>query len=180
MGMTDDIGLRRVTTEDLDLFDRWFQSREGASEFQWFGHFNSNPLRVALAERQLLGGDANMLTVALGDRSVGRVEWLQRSWGRRDTSSCWEIAIGILPEFRGKGVGTMSQRMLVDYLFRHSRVERVQATTDPANVAEITCLERVGFQLEGRIRRAQWRDGAWHDQLLYSLLRDEFSAAQEG
>jgi aminoglycoside 6'-N-acetyltransferase len=178
MDMTDAIELRRVTSEDLDLFDHWFQSPEGASEFQWFGHFNSNPPRVALAERQLLGGDANMLTVGWEDRPVGRVEWFQRSWGRRDTSSCWEIAIGILPDFRGRGVGTTSQWMLVDYLFRHTRVDRIQATTDPANVAEITCLERVGFQLEGRIRRAQWRDGAWHDQLLYALLREEFSAAR--
>ncbi|MFF0575931.1 GNAT family N-acetyltransferase [Streptosporangium saharense] len=88
-------------------------------------------------------------------------------------------AFGLLSAWRGRGVGTLAQRELVRYLFTHTRVERVQATTDPENLAEIRCLEKVGFRLEGRVRRAQWRGGRWYDQLLYSLLRDELDAPDE-
>jgi aminoglycoside 6'-N-acetyltransferase len=45
------------------------------------------------------------------------------------------------------------------------------------NAAELAAVQRVGFQVEGRIRRAQWRGGAWHDQMLLSLLRDEWLRA---
>ncbi|MGI5486301.1 GNAT family N-acetyltransferase [Microtetraspora malaysiensis] len=73
-----------------------------------------------------------------------------------------------------------AQRELVRYLFTHTRVERVQATTDPENRAEVRCLEKIGFRLEGIVRRAQWRGGRWHDQLLYSILRDEFDQKTAG
>ena len=115
-----------------------------------------------------------MLSVRVDGELAGRVEWLERRWGRRDTSLCWEIAVGILPGMRGQGIGTRAQRELVSYLFAHTRVERIQATTDPENLAELTCLRKIGFSQEGLVRRAQWRGGRWHDQVLLSLLREEF------
>jgi RimJ/RimL family protein N-acetyltransferase len=165
--------LRPVDEADLDIFEAAFQSEAGASEFQWFGFTPTHALREAFSTRGLLGGPDNMLSVVADDQLAGRVEWLERRWGRRDTSSCWEIAVGLLPESRGQGIGTTAQRQLVDYLFTHTRVERIQATTDPANLAELRCLDKIGFAAEGVVRRAQWRGGQWHDQVLLSLLRGE-------
>ena len=176
--MKDLLKLRPVNLSDLDEFDLHFQSEDGASEFQWFGFTNTQELRRQLDARALLGGESNMLTVTVDGSTAGRVEWMERRWGRRDTSLCWEIAVGIFPRFRGRGVGGEAQAQLVDYLFAHTRVERIQATTDPRNDAEIRCLERIGFRLEGVIRRAQWRAGRWHDQLMFSILREEFSVQE--
>ena len=172
--MVDQLELRPVLESDLDVFDAAFQSELGASEYQWFGFTPTHGLREALRSRGLLAGPENMLAVVADGELVGRVEWLERRWGRRDTSLCWEIAAGILPGVRGKGIGTRAQRELVSYLFTHTRVERIQATTDPENVAELRCLTKLGFVREGVVRRAQWRGGRWHDQVLFSLLRDEF------
>jgi len=171
IAMAGDLALRPVRTGDLDVFDEAFSGEEGASEYQWFGFTASHGLRAALESRGLLGGPDNMLSVTVGGDLAGRVEWLERRWGRRDTSFCWEIAVGILPSWRGRGVGTWAQRELVHYLFTHTRVERIQATTDPENLAELRCLEKIGFEREGVVRRAQWRGGRWHDQVLFSLLR---------
>jgi aminoglycoside 6'-N-acetyltransferase len=93
------------------------------------GDSGCSPLREALSTRGLLAGQDNVLAVVVGGELVGRVEWLERRWGRRDTSLCWEMAVGILPEWRGRGVGTQAQQELVRYLLTHTRVERVQATT---------------------------------------------------
>ena len=175
--MPDHLALRPVTEADLDAFDAAFQSESGATPHQWFGFTPTIALREALRTRGLLAGADNMLAVTVDGELAGRVEWLERRWGRRDTSLCWEIAVGLLPDWRGRGVGTRAQRELVRYLFTHTRVERVQATTDPENTPEIRCLEKIGFQLEGVVRRAQWRGGRWHDQLLFSILRDEFDLA---
>lgn len=172
--MPNRVTLRPIVAADLDAFDSAFQSEAGASEYQWFGFTPTHALRESLHARGLLAGPDNMLAIVVDGKLAGRVEWLERRWGRRDTSLCWEIAVGILPDWRGRGVGTQAQHELVRYLFTHTRVERVQATTDPDNAAEVRCLEKIGFTLEGRVRRAQWRGGRWHDQLLYSILRDEF------
>ncbi|MFI5986702.1 GNAT family N-acetyltransferase [Streptomyces sp. NPDC051555] len=163
--------LRPVTAADLDRFEAEFAGPHGPGPYQWYGHTPALRTRQALAERGLLGGDENMLSVAVGDTLVGRVEWLRRAWGRADTSSCWEIAIGLFAEHRGRGIGTRAQRQLVEYLFEHTRAERVQVCTDADNIAEQRAVVKAGFELEGRIRRAQWRAGAWHDQLIYSVLR---------
>lgn len=53
------------------------------------------------------------------------------------------------------------------------QAQRLQAVTDAANIAEQKALERAGFTCEGRLRSAQWRSGAWHDQLIYSFLRND-------
>lgn len=58
-----------------------------------------------------------------------------------------------------------------------STYHRVQVTTDPENKAELACIHKLGFTLEGRVRQGQWREGAWHDQLLFSLLRNEWELA---
>ncbi|GAA3604518.1 hypothetical protein GCM10022223_20200 [Kineosporia mesophila] len=174
--MVKRVELRMVAESDLDVFDAAFQSEAGASEYQWFGFTPTHGLRDALRTRALLAGPDNMLSVTVDGELVGRVEWLERRWGRRDTSLCWEIAIGILPEQRGRGIGKAAQYQLVSYLFTHTRVERIQATTDPENQAELACLKHVGFAHEGVVRRAQWRLGRWHDQMLFSILRSEFEA----
>lgn len=165
------VTLRPVTAGDLDRFDAEFAGPDGPGPYQWFGHTPTVRLRRLHEERGLLAGDENMLSVTSDGVLAGRVEWFRRAWGRPDTSSCWEIAIGLFPAHRGHGIGTEAQRLLVDYLFAHTRAERIQVTTDPDNIAEQRAAEKAGFTFEGRVRRAQWRAGGWHDQLLYSALR---------
>ena len=67
----------------------------------------------------------------------------------------------------------ISQAQLVDLFFRHTRTNRVEAHTDVDNIAEQRALEAAGFQREGVVRGAQWRDGAYRDGFLYSVLRDD-------
>ncbi|AZZ48385.1 N-acetyltransferase [Rathayibacter rathayi] len=78
---------------------------------------------------------------------------------------------GIDASRRGQGIGSLAQRLLVEYLFAGTRAERIQAYTDVDNRAERRALEQAGFEEEGVLRRAQWRDGAWHDLVLFSTLR---------
>lgn len=173
------VSLRPVVLDDIDLFESAFGSLEGASEFQWFGYTNLNGLRDAVAERGALGGSANTLSVLGDDVVIGRVDWFARSWGRPNTSTCWELAIGLLPEFRGRGLGLCALRLLVDYVFTHTPVERLQVTTDPENAPVRAIMDRLGFALEGHARSSQWRGGRWHDQLLYSLLRQEWEGEHD-
>jgi RimJ/RimL family protein N-acetyltransferase len=53
-----------------------------------------------------------------------------------------------------------------------SDIERIEASTDVENIAEQRSLEKAGFTREGILRRAQWRAGAHHDLVSYSILRE--------
>ncbi len=171
------VALRPATLAELDEFERRFDSADGTGPHQWFGHGSMQPLREMWEERRLLRGEHNLLAVEADEALAGRIDYFEKAWGRPDTSKCWEIAIGLFPEARGRGVGTAAQALLVDYLFEHTRAERIQFTTAAETAAEIAAVEKVGFHLEGRIRRPPWRGGRWHDQLLLSLLRDEWRGA---
>lgn len=79
----------------------------------------------------------------------------------------------MLPEARGRGYGTQAHRLLARYLFAHTPVHRVEASTEVGNVAEQRTLEKAGFTREGVTRGVGWRDGAWRDGVTYSLLRTD-------
>lgn len=54
--------------------------------------------------------------------------------------------------FSGGALGTAAQRLLVDYLFAHSPVVRLEADTETGTVAEKRSLEKAGFTREGVMR----------------------------
>jgi len=165
------VSLAPMDDQGIELFEQALRSAEGTGEFQFFGFTSATHLRARLAEDGFLAPDGGMLAVLLDGHHVGRVEWFARSWGRPATSTCWEIAIGVGAEHCGRGIGSAAQDLLARYLFAHTRAERVQASTDIENLAERRALVRAGFEEEGTVRRAQWRAGGWHDQVLYSRLR---------
>ena len=173
-----DCRLRPVDEADLDCFETEFSDRSGTGDYQWFGYRNRRRLRARFAENGLLEPGGGVLTVCWGDEVAGRVEWFTKYWGPQETSACWTIAIGLRPAYQGRGIGTEAQRLLVAYLFEHTRVHRIEAFTDAANHAEQRALEKAGFRREGVIREAQWRGGSWHDQVLYSILRSDAASVQ--
>lgn len=111
------------------------------------------------------------------DTLLGEVTWIWQRWGPMPDSRNPMIGIWLRPEARGRGAGTAAQAALVDLFFRHTSVHRVEASTDVANVPEQRALERAGFTREGTARGAQWRDGAYHDLYVYSVLRPEWHRA---
>lgn len=108
---------------------------------------------------------------------LGDVTWIWQQWGPMPDSRNPMIGIWLRPEARGRGIGTAAQVALVDLFFRHTSVHRVEAATDVANHAEQHSLEKAGFTREGTARGSQWRDGAFRDLYVYSVLRPEWSGA---
>jgi hypothetical protein len=64
--------------------------------------------------------------------------------------------------------------VIVDYLFLHKDIGRIQAETHPDNDASRRILEKVGFTFEGRIRRSFFSRGSWRDTAMHSILREEW------
>jgi RimJ/RimL family protein N-acetyltransferase len=113
------------------------------------------------------------LLVECGDEVVGDVSWRPLWFGPTHGSRAWEIGIALRPQSRGRGIGSVAQRLLVEHLFATTDVFRIQASTDVANVAEQRALERAGFAREGILRQCQVRADGRHDLVLYSRLRDD-------
>ena len=129
----------------------------------------------AVTESGLLGEHGGTLIVLHGTDRVGSVSWRRVQTG--PTAFNWAIGIGLAPEFRGHGYGTAAQQLVVRYLFAHTQANRIEATTEVTNVAEQRALQKAGFTCEGILRGTTFRQGRWHDQMIYSVLRDEVKLA---
>jgi RimJ/RimL family protein N-acetyltransferase len=104
---------------------------------------------------------------------LGGVSWHAVDYGGTLGCSAWNIGIGLLPGARGRGVGTIAQRLLAAHLFATTPLDRVEAGTDLDNIAEQKALEKAGFRREGVLRGAQVREGRRRDLVHYGLLRTD-------
>ena len=86
---------------------------------------------------------------------------------------CYNIGVLLLPECRGRGLGSAAQCLLADYLFSTTLANRVEAGTEAENVAEQRALEKAGFQKEGLHRGRGFRDGRMVDGLTFARLRSD-------
>jgi len=80
------------------------------------------------------------------------------------------------PADRGQGFGSQAARLILNYAFDELGLHRVAAISFEYNPRAARFLERHGFSLEVRQRRAVQRDFRRWDTLHYGLLRSEWAA----
>lgn len=68
--------------------------------------------------------------------------------------------------------GLMSEALecVIAYAFGELKLHRLEADTDPDNIASIRILERFGFQREGLFRDRWLINGRWCDSLMLGLV----------
>ena len=166
--------LRRVEMADVEILESQHASRENAGEQSWFGFTNAGKVRRRAEADETLQPDRGMLAVTDDDGIVvGELSWIKVFNGPPPNGDCWNIGIWIAPEHRGHGHGSEAQRLMAAYLFEHTYLERVEASTEAGNVGEQRALEKAGFTREGVLRHANYRSGEWRDMVVYSKLRGE-------
>jgi RimJ/RimL family protein N-acetyltransferase len=169
--MPERVLLRPVTADDVAVLEQLTQDPEITGEFEWSGWYDLRSLQRGWDDNGLIGPDGGILMVIRDDEPLGAVNW--RRHETTPGAHCWEVGIELVPEARGHGYGTEAHRLLVRYLFAHTTVHRIEAVTEVGNVGERRALEKTGFTREGVMRGSGWRDGAWRDSLLYSILRTD-------
>lgn len=168
------VRLRDVTLADADLLDAWNRAME-VGGFNDFGPREPTP-RAPLLTGPLRNDRNGTLIVERLDSGepIGTVGWRKVTvYGPSPMSDTWQIGIELVPSARGQGLGTEAQRLIADWLFATSSVNRVEASTDPGNLPEQRSLEKAGYTREGVARGAQFRGGAYRDLVYYARLRDD-------
>jgi ribosomal-protein-alanine N-acetyltransferase len=85
-----------------------------------------------------------------------------------------EIGYALAPWHWNNGYTTEAARMLVDYLFKNTEIERVEAQCKAYNTASARVMEKVGMTYEGTLRRHKLYNGIYYDMKFYSILRSEW------
>ena len=161
-----EVRLRPTTEADTELLAR-LNEPEVCGEWDYF----DDPKESMLNAKDY--GGANHIVVLPNGEAVGLVSQIQVPHGPNQRSLAWSIGITILPEFRQRHIGAAAQRTLAFHLFATSQANRVEADTDIGNISEQRSLQHAGFSRESIARGAQWRCGAWHDRVIFAMLRGD-------
>src|SRR2546423_12022313 len=151
--------LGAFTEADVSFLQRAVTDPEALGPFVWPGFKDARSRCRGWEKDGYIGPESAALAVALPDDSpIGIASWEANNRGGA-AGGCYEIGLALLPGYRGRGLGTAVQRLLVEHLFTYTLAHRVEAQTDADNIAQHKAPERIGFRQEGRLRGGRVRRG---------------------
>jgi ribosomal-protein-serine acetyltransferase len=85
-----------------------------------------------------------------------------------------ELGYWIGSGYQGKGYASQALKIFVDLLFKKFKLNRIEGSPFAYNKASHRVLEKTGFRLEGKRRKAMKRNGEFFDDMMYGLLREDW------
>jgi len=109
--------------------------------------------------------------------------------GKPDMIGSVSVAIGSHPQqlrmgywlgvpFWGQGYMTDAARLASGFAFEHMSAVRIHAGVFVGNTGSRRVLEKNGFQLDGTLRCNLFKNGEWHDEWVFTLLRTDWEQNQ--
>ncbi|MFT3738248.1 MAG: GNAT family protein [Breznakibacter sp.] len=86
-----------------------------------------------------------------------------------------EIGYWLGEQYWGKGIATVAVGLLVDYLFNNFDVHRVYAEVFGYNQASCRVLVKNRFVQEAVLRECIYKNGKFHDNLVFALRRGDWT-----
>ena len=167
--------LRRFTEADLADFVRYRRQPEVARLQLWDEDYSLKDAQAFLAAQQMakLGQPGSRVQLAIEHKKTNE---LLGDVFVHTLSDVRQLEIGYTLALEHQGKGYMSEALtaFLDTWFEDDTHHRVQATTDPRNVGSIRLLEHLNFRQEAHFVKSMWFKGAWADDLVFALLRDEW------
>jgi RimJ/RimL family protein N-acetyltransferase len=173
------IYLRPLERDDVDLFWHWFADREvvkysmGILIFPYSKADTQEWLEQTIHDKRVLSlGIVEKATDHLiGYAGITSISTINRAGE-------YYLFIGDKQSW-GKGYGTAATRMIVNYGFLSLNLNRIMLTVFASNMGALKVYTKAGFKEEGIMRQACYREGAYHDSVIMSILRPEWEAMQE-
>jgi len=85
-----------------------------------------------------------------------------------------EVGYFVGEEYWGKGVATSALHQYVEYVFKTFDITRLCAPVIEHNRASQRVLEKVGFRKEALHVKSIFKNGQYHNEVVYALLKEEF------
>ncbi len=171
------VRLRAVEPEDADVFFAWNLDSETARmmDFVWPPQsLASNKEWAAKKAVERATGDEYMLVIEDPD---GEVVGLINTHGIDRRVGAFRYGFSVRSPHRRRGYASEAVLIVLRYFFEELGYQKCTVTVYANNEASQTLHEKLGFQLEGRLRRMIRTQGQFFDELHYGMTAEEFAAA---
>jgi ribosomal protein S18 acetylase RimI-like enzyme len=142
-----------------------------AREKKYLARTEAPPLpdTIAFINENIRNGNAHYLAVV--DGVV--VGWCDIVPMKKEVSShCGVLGMGVVEAYRGRGIGLKLIRAALGKA-KANGLRRVELEVFHSNATAIALYQKVGFEIEGRKRRAAILEGAYLDTIQMALFLDE-------
>ena len=113
----------------------------------------------------------NYWAIEVDGKIIGTVSYY---WEHKP-SKWLEMGIGIYdPDYWSGGYGTRALKLWIDHLFNTLPLVRVGFTTWSGNHRMIKVGEKLGMQMEARLRKCRFYNNQYYDSIRMGLLREEW------
>ena len=164
------VSLRPGTDEDVDLL---FRLRADLDTWEERTPSIPAPLTRAAFEAQLAASDGPEKQVRFVVEADGVAVGSVSLFAVDDLARHAEVGIALLPEARGRGIGTAAIVRMVEFAFVRCNLRRVHLQAIASNAGAIRAYEKAGFRVEGRLREHAWVRGGYEDIVVMGILRSE-------
>jgi len=100
----------------------------------------------------------------IGGCGITKVDW---------KNSVATVGIFLGKKYLSQGYGSDAMRVLVKFIFDQMNIHKVILHAFSFNKRAIRSYEKVGFKVEGNLRKQIFRDGKYHDEVIMGLLKGE-------
>lgn len=169
--------LRELSKKDLPYINKWRNSKEIVealgSPFRYIG------LEVDEAWfNSYLGSRSNNIRLVIdsdeNQQPVGAVYLLGIDWIAR--SAEFSIWIGEV-EAQGKGVGKFAAAQIINHAINDLGLNRIHLTVLADNARAISLYQKIGFQQEGILKDAAYKNGKFTNMVQMALLARNYVKA---
>jgi len=168
------VRLRSIEPADWPAFFAWNQDSETARRLNYISFPTSQESVKRWAEKLALQEES-------GDRFFFVIETLEGEIvGSITAHSCephqgtFAYGIGIRQECQRKGYASEAILLLLRYFFQELRYQKVTVDVYSFNEPSVRLHEKLGYQLEGKLRRMIFTKGKLFDKLIFGMTAEEF------
>lgn len=112
----------------------------------------------------------HVIAITLNDEVIGSMGGFAES---DIYSKNMEVGYWLGEEYWHQGYATQAVQWLINYLLEHTEVNRLFAGVFEYNIASANVLEKCGFRRIARVRQKVYKNGAFYDEFLFDLLRED-------
>lgn len=170
------VTLRARADADLDMLfrlaadlDTWEERSESSPAPLSRAEFDARQARIADEEDP---STAVRFVVEADGVAVGTVSLFDFD----ELAHHGEVGVALLPEARGRGVGSAAIEQVVEFAFVRRNLRRLHLQAIASNTAALRAYERAGFVVEGHRREHAWVRGAYQDIVVMGILRSDWWA----
>ncbi|NEU04296.1 GNAT family N-acetyltransferase [Clostridium senegalense] len=165
------INLRPMTAEDLELFYMWNTTQEHMGLYMNAELIYKDLFIEEMKKVLRTNSPFYMIIEDKEGMPIGVIDYFN------SISSKVSIDFGILiavSSNRGKGIGSEAISILINYLFNTKSIMRIQFMTRSDNESMNFLGKKLGFKLEGTLRKYSFDYGEYRDLNLFGITRDDW------